>query len=162
MPILINLHAVEKETIAIEGELPVEDLDIKMTDDVIRLSKPMTYSLNVEWLHGAILATGHLQLPLDCTCVRCLKAFVLKLDLAGWACHLPLEGEDSVSIEGHSVDLTPFVREDIVLSLPQHPLCEPECPGLLSVQLDTVAKPSGEHPEGEAVSPWAELGKLKL
>lgn len=162
MPILADLHRLEKEAVALEGELPVAELDILMPDDVIQLRQPLVYNLNLELLHDAVLATGELRLPLDCTCVRCLKVFELQIDLADWACHLPLEGEDKVPIAGHSVDLTPFIREDIVLSLPQHPLCEPECPGLRPAQAGTVSKPSGGHPDGDGVSPWAELSKLKL
>jgi uncharacterized metal-binding protein YceD (DUF177 family) len=44
--------------------------------------------------------------------------------------HLPLEGEDKVPVDNDCVDLTPFVREDILLEFPQHPLCKPDCGGI--------------------------------
>ena len=47
--------------------------------------------------------------------------------IATWTLHLPLEGEDKVTVENDCVDLTPFVREDILLEFPQHPLCKPDC-----------------------------------
>ena len=39
-----------------------------------------------------------------------------------------------VAIENDCVDLTPFVREDILLEFPQHPLCKPDCGGLKTSQ----------------------------
>ena len=74
--------------------------------------------------------TGSLTLTLDCECVRCLKTFEHELKLTDWALHLPLEGEEKVPVENDCVDLTPFVREDILLEFPQHPLCKPDCRGL--------------------------------
>ena len=40
------------------------------------------------------------------------------------------EGEDRVAVDNDCVDLTPYLREDILLEFPQHPLCKPECRGL--------------------------------
>src|SRR5450756_2293026 len=89
--------------------------------------------------------------------VRCLKPFTYKLELTGWALHLPLEGEDKVSILNDCIDLTPFVREDMLIEFPQHPLCKPECAGLKK-------KPGVEKAgaEEKPPSPWTELDKLKL
>jgi uncharacterized metal-binding protein YceD (DUF177 family) len=55
------------------------------------------------------------------------------------------------------VDLTPFVREDILLDFPQHPLCKPDCAGLKKKAARKAA--AGEKP---ATAVWATLDKLKL
>jgi uncharacterized protein len=78
--------------------------------------------------------------------------------LEGYALHLPLEGEDKVSVENDCVDLTPFVREDMLLEFPQHPLCKPECAGLKPKK---KAQPNAVA-DKDAPSPWGELDKLKL
>ncbi len=111
----------------------------------------------MELLHDAILVTGSLALPLECECARCLKKFKTELKLAGWAAHLPLEGEDKVAVENDCVDLTPFVREDILLDFPQHPLCRPDCAGLKN-----KAARKAEAVEKPAADVWAKLDKLKL
>ena len=103
------------------------------------------------------MVTGSLVLPLTCECARCLKKFKTELKLTGWALHLPLEGEDKVPVDNDSVDLTPFVREDILLDFPQHPLCKPECAGL---KQKAVRPP--EAVEKPALAVWAKLDKLKL
>ena len=108
----------------------------------------------------AILARGSLQLTLECECVRCLKKFKMPLELDGIALHLPLEGEEAMVVDNDNADLTPFLREDMLLEFPQHPLCKPDCAGLKKTEKIEAPK-SGEEPASEA-SAWAELNKLKL
>ena len=150
-----NLRDLEEDEIHLKGELPAAELDLGVTDDLVHANKPLRYDLTVQSLHDSILVTGKLVLPLDCECGRCLKPFTQDLVLNDWALHLPLEGEDKVSGENDSVDLTPFVREDILLDFPQHPLCKPDCAGLKQ----KAKKSGGSEPKPDV---WAELNKLKL
>src|SRR5437660_11801259 len=101
-------------------------------------------------------------LKLRCVCVRCLKIFDYRLAFDSWSCLLPLEGEDKVLVSNDCVDLTPYVREDIVLAFPQHPLCEPECRGLLAGSSTGARPSSGASVTGDLSSAWTELNKLKL
>ena len=157
MSLKVNLRHIEEHEVCLQGELPVAELDFGLMDEMIRLEKPLRYDLEVQQLHDSLLVTGSLELVLNCECVRCLKSFAYKLEMSGWALHLPLEGEDKVSIVNDSVDLTPFVREDMLLEFPQHPLCQPECAGL---KKKTKVQSAGV--EENAPSPWTELDKLKL
>ena len=157
MSLKINLRHIEEHEACLQGELPVAELDLGVQDEMIRLEKPLRYDLEVQQLHDSLLVTGSLELVLNCECVRCLKPFAYKLEMSGWALHLPLEGEDKVSIVNDSVDLTPFVREDMLLEFPQHPLCQPECAGL---KKKTKVQSAGI--EEKVPSPWTELDKLKL
>jgi len=105
---------------------------------------------------------GRLDLSLQCTCVRCLRAFDRTLTFEDWVCHIPLEGEDRAMINHDVVDLTPYVREDILLALPQHPLCESGCCGLPSAPR-TEAPQSGLGLSGDrGMSVWADLDKLNF
>jgi uncharacterized protein len=158
MSLKINLRHLEEQGIRLQGELPVAELDLGVADELIHANQPLHYDLSVELLHDAILATGSLRLPLDCECGRCLKKFKSELKLSGWAAHLPLAGDDQVPVENDSVDLTPFVREDILLNFPQHPLCKPDCAGLIK----KTSAPKAEVAEKPAAAVWAELDKLKI
>jgi uncharacterized metal-binding protein YceD (DUF177 family) len=64
------------------------------------------------------------------------------------------------------VDLTPQIREDILLELPQRPLCQPDCRGLpkkAAGKVKTIAKTTGKAGEAGGASPdWTVLNKLKL
>ena len=158
--IKVNLRHLEEHGIRLKDELPVAELDFSVQDELIRLEKPLQYDLQVEKLHDSILVTGKLKLVLDCECVRCLKQFQYKVLLDDWAQHLPLEGEDAVSIDNDSIDLTPYVREDMLLEFPQHPLCKPECAGLKKKPRSPKAGPSEKSETKPSL--WSELDKLKL
>src|SRR5258706_7649054 len=112
MPLRVNLRHLENRNLALEGELPVAELDFDSRDEMIRLNQPLHYALEVQQLEESLLVRGRLELILDCQCVRCLKGFNHKLVLPQWACHLPLAGEEAVPVSGDYVDLTPFLRED--------------------------------------------------
>ena len=153
----VNLRHLESHEIRLEGELAAAELDFDLHDEMIRAEQPLRYDLTVEKLSDALLVTGSLKLVLDCQCVRCLKAFKHKLVLEDWTCHLPLAGEEKAAVNNDCVDLTPFVREDMLLEFPQHPLCKPDCGGLKKSQ----APKTGGKDRSESAA-WAELDKLKL
>ena len=153
----VNLRHLEEHGLRLQGELPVAELDLGVNDELIRAEKPLRYDLTVELLHDALLVQGALALPLECECARCLKKFRTELKLAPWTAHLPLAGEDKVSVDNDCVDLTPFVREDMLLDFPQHPLCRPDCAGLK--RKDVRKADAAETP---ASATWAQLDQLKL
>ena len=147
----------------LDGELPVPELDIQIHDDIIQLVKPLQYDLEVQKLDDGLLIQGRLSLTLQCQCVRCLKGFEHTLELNPWTSHLPLQGDDSVPVINDCVDLTPTVREDILLEFPQHPLCERDCRGLRSASSGKSSKNSSSAGPAEQGSPaWNELNKLKF
>ncbi len=162
MPLLINLRHLEAHSIRLEGELPVKELDIDSRDEVIQARQPLQHELEVQKVEGSVLVQGHLRLPLECQCVRCLKSFQYELELHGWACLLPLQGEDAVAVINDCVDLTPFVRDDILLEFPQHPLCDPECRGLPKSYLGKAKNTSGTGQPETGSPAWDELNKLKF
>jgi len=162
MPLSVNLRHLEAHEIKLQGELSVKELDLGVEDDICRAEKPLVYDLEVEQMEKSILVQGRLQLSLQCECVRCLKPFEYKLDLQHWTRLLLLEGEESTPVDNDCVDLTPYVREDILLEFPQHPLCETECRGLPAKEMGKAKKTtkSGETKPGP--SAWSELDKLKF
>ncbi|MEY4387526.1 MAG: hypothetical protein RLY20_2809 [Verrucomicrobiota bacterium] len=161
MPLTVNIQHLLQHSLRLKGDLPVEELELEVNDEMVQAKQPLRYDLEVEKLENAILARGRLRLKLDCQCVRCLKSLKLEVDLDGWACHLPLDGEDAVPIVNDSVDLTLSIREDILLGFPQHPVCIPECGGLKSVKAPKPGKVDAAK-RGLPSSVLAELDKLKL
>jgi uncharacterized protein len=159
MSLTVNLRHLEAHEIRLKGELSPAELDLDTRDEMIRVASPVRYELEIEKLDDAILIQGELAVDLDCECVRCLKPFTRKLELNPWTLHLPLEGEEKATVDNDCVDLTPFVREDILLEFPQHPLCKPDCRGLEKTSTGN-AKTGGES---KIASPaWTGLNKLKL
>jgi len=161
MPLLCNLHQLEAKNLRLAGELAAQELELEQVDELIHAHRALKYDLEVQKLADGILVRGQLQLTLECECVRCLQPFQYKLALNQWACHLPLQGEEKVLVANDCVDLTPYVREDILLEFPRHPLCKPECGGLLKKPTSQKKKPGGSETK-EVSSAWAALNKLKL
>jgi uncharacterized protein len=160
MPLTVNLRHLEAHNLRLKGQLPARELDIDTRDEAIRLGLPIEHDLEVQLLEEGLLVQGRLRVLLDCQCVRCLKPFQYRLELPAWALHLPFEGEESVEIVNDCVDLTPYIREDILLEFPQHPLCDPECRGLPQAIAGKPKKASKQTEPSSAA--WAELNKLKL
>ena len=162
MPLLVNLRHLEAHNVHLEGQLSLEELDVDPRDETIRVTESLTYNLEVQKVEDGLLVQGRLWLPLQCQCVRCLKSFSSNLELNPWTRHLPFQGEEAVPVVSDCVDLTPFVREDILLEFPQHPLCEPECHGLPRSPVGKTKKTSGTDPSEPGSPAWKELDKLKF
>ena len=162
MPLVVNLRHLEAHNIRMQGKLPVRELDIDTLDTVIQVAQPLEYDLEVQKMEDGLLVHGRLFLNLECECVRCLKPFQHRLELDGWACHLPLQGEDCVIAVNDCVDLTPYVREDILLEFPWHPLCDPECRDLPRMSIGKSNDSSITGKTGMDLSAWSKLNKLKL
>ena len=163
MPLLFNIrHLEKKQTLTLTGELSSAELGVEGLDELVEAKLPLQYDLEVQELDDSILVQGSLRLPLRCACARCLKPFKHEILLDRWACHLPLEGEEKVPVSTDSVDLTPYLREDILLVFPQHPLCKPECGGLPSPLRNAANDSSADQKSNETSNAWAELDKLKL
>jgi uncharacterized protein len=162
MPLVVNLRHVEAHNVRLKGELPVEELDLDTRDELIQAREPLHFDFEVQKMEHALLIQGSLQLTLDCQCARCLKAFKWPIKLDHWACHLQLQGEESVPVINDCVDLTPYIREDILLEFPQHPLCDAECRGLPKTVSGKAKKPLSASQTETGSPAWSELNKLKL
>lgn len=158
MAIKVHLEQLKQQDLHLSGELPEPVLDLQLGDkDALVLSAgPLQYRLDAQRADDALLVTGSLSMNFACDCARCLKPFTLPLQLPDWSCLLALKGPDAVSVENEHVDLTPWIREDILLGLPQHPMCGESCKGLVS-QPETPPEPDEDGPS-EA---WSGLDEWK-
>ncbi len=161
MPVKVNIRKLENAPILLEGEIPLDELEFVSNDEMVSCSQPLRYEVEAEHMGDSILVRGEVSLPLDCECVRCLQPFQDEIRMADFAAHLPLEGEDAVPIKNDCVDLTPFLREDTFLRLPQHPLCRPDCDKLPELKTERVS-PEDAKSVSNGAAAWNELDKLKL
>jgi uncharacterized protein len=158
MPVTVNLRHLEEKNVQLEGEFSSEELEFVKPDEMIETNDPIEYNLEVEKSGNNLLVNGDLHLTLDCQCVRCLRPFKYQIDLDPYEALIPLEGEDAAPISNDLVDLTPYLREDILLAFPQHPLCEADCDRVPELK---TFKNSSTSAQGQK-SAWDELNKLKL
>lgn len=161
MPLVVNLRHLANQNVLLQGELPTGELDLETHDEMIRVNGPVAHDLEAQLLDDNLLVRGSLRVELDCQCVRCLKPFAYDLNLAEWTCLLPLKGEEAVPVNSDCVDLTPHIREDILLAFPQHPVCDSKCRGLTKPEIGKK-KTSGRDKTETGSSAWSALDKLKL
>jgi len=161
MPLVVNLRHLANHNVSLQGELPADELDLETCDEMVRVDGPVVHDLEAQLAGESVLVRGSLWVKLACQCVRCLKPFASELNLADWTCLLPLKGEERVTVTSDGVDLTPHIREDILLTFPQHPVCEPTCRGLAKAEIGKET--TSNRPEAESgSSAWSALDKLKL
>ena len=148
----VHIRQIPPEGLHLEGEDPASILEMEQPD--ITPVTPVRYELDLGLTSDGLFATGQLAVDCECTCVSCLEKFLLPVRVEDFACQVELTGAEEI-------DLTPLVREDIILTLPPHPRCdwsgERQCPG---VERPEPAPPS----EATEASPdaWGALDQLKL
>src|SRR5580700_3089138 len=111
----IHIRQISHDGTRLEGEenCPIPELE----SEEVRCTGPLKYNLEVGISEGGLWANGTLLQPVELRCVNCLEKFVHEIRVPNFAAHLDLVGSETV-------DLTPMIREDILLNLPAHPHCD--------------------------------------
>jgi uncharacterized metal-binding protein YceD (DUF177 family) len=134
-----------------EGEEPSAVLELD--SDRARAIGPIQYALDVGVSDSGLFATGRLSVKIECQCVRCLGKFRRSLQVDDFACQVELEGREMV-------DLTEYLREDILLALPAHPHCDWNAEKVCKAQFRDAA--SEAEPLDDHRDVWKGLDQLKL
>ena len=149
----INVKRIPVDGERLAGTEPGAIMELDEPD--VSFRQPVEYELLAQLQGRALLVTGRLRTQAALHCSRCLQPFAQPLAVTQFVAHRELAGEDFV-------DLTPQIREDILLELPQRALCRPECKGLCPV----CGKDLNEGACGCQVSTeslqWHALDQLKL
>lgn len=113
----------------------------------------IAYQVRVEQVGQELLVRGRIAHRFRCTCSRCCKIFTLEVvEPSFFADYQIMAGTEFV-------DLTPEMREAIILSLPGYPVCREECKGLCAhcgANRNRKACTCGPAPDGA----WAALDLL--
>jgi DUF177 domain-containing protein len=143
----VHLKQIPAEGLHLEGEenCPLPDL----AEEGIRCAGPLRYALDLGVSADALWASGNLAQPLELRCVACLENFPYTVTVPGFALHTELPGPETI-------DLTPFLREDILLNLPAYPHCDREGGRVCKAQ------PAQAEPTERRKPDWSPLDKLKL
>jgi|TARA_B110000263_G_scaffold229754_1_gene223770 uncharacterized metal-binding protein YceD (DUF177 family) len=157
MAIKIFLDELHNEQLHLEGELTPTELALALAEAeaLMQPDGTLAYALTASESDDTLIVFGRLQMDFTAECGRCLKPFTFPIDLPQWAIALPLTGDDAIEQNDGSVDLTPWLREDILLGLPQHPLCGSACEGLVFKQ--ETPPPAVEEPSED----WSKLDDWK-
>ncbi len=147
----IHLRQIPADGLHLEGE---EECPIpQVNPDEVRCAGPLRYALDLGISDGALWANGELTQPVELRCVRCLEAFPFDIRVKNFTLHTDLAGPEEI-------DLTPLMREDILLTLPAYPHCDREGGRICPVPV----APASEAAKGLEARPpdWSALDKLDL
>jgi uncharacterized protein len=144
----IHLRQIPDEGLHLEGE---EDCPIpELEKDGVKCVGPLHYSLDLGVSDGSLWANGKLSQAVEVACVSCLERFAYPIEVPNFALMTELTGPELI-------DLTPFIREDILLNLPAYPHCDSDgkrvckAPQAVAGSDDAPRKPD-----------WSALDKLDL
>jgi len=112
-----------------------------------------------------VLVTGSATAPIHGECSRCLDEIDDELTVGltelfaypDSTTEATTEDDEVGHLVNDKIDLEPLVRDQVVLALPQAPLCEPDCQGLCPECGGKWADLGPKH-EHETIDPrWAAL-----
>ena len=139
---------------------------------------PLQLELQFHLPGSQIILEGFLRTDLTIACVRCLKDFILPLEIGFRYIFWPTSREatveekelssDELEVQyytpGEPVDLRPLVSEQINLHMPQYPHCAESCRGLCpqcGANLNEAACACADRFKAGDASPFSVLKKLK-
>lgn len=111
----IDLANFPEEGLRLEGELPAEVLAVPHPDT--NPASPLRYDLFANLYDTELVLQGELSAKFTLTCVRTLHPFEKTVVIPDVTISLDTGGEEEV-------DLAEALREEILLQLPDHPVCD--------------------------------------
>ena len=165
----LNIFSLKKGKSTVKIDIPPEKLDIQ---DAVK--KRVKGELVIEKRGNIIEIQGVIHYTLRLTCARCLEEFDKNVDEK---IHLLLrkgkerilkekeltdEDIDTVYIMGDAFDLSPEIRDMILLSIPIKPLCKEDCKGLCPVCGKNLNKGPCEHVKKQIIAKEHPLYVLPL
>jgi len=118
--LIIELGDLPEEGKMFSGELSASVL--KMDDkDLAKAVAPLFYDVHVQRFEGELLLRGSLESTFELTCVRTNHPFTQTF--------YNDEADMMIAIQGGAVDCTEALREEILIILPHHPVCDDQDEG---------------------------------
>ncbi len=149
----IELKDLLPDGINIEGTTPGESLDLGSVGATS--CSDVSYTFFVQEMDDELLVTGSVRADVGFGCVRCLTNFIKTIEERRFSVLTPIP-EDS-----DAVDLTPDLREAIILNFPSYPKCAEDCAGLCAqCGKNLNANACTCHPPVD--NQWGDLDKLSI
>ena len=149
--------------------------EMVLSDDRVRIVKPVAVSGKVRRSGAEVFVTGHLETQAEIECDRCLKPLesVINTDFgveyitdseyeASYAAELSEEDLAVSVFDGEAIDLDEMVKEQLLLSLPLRSLCREDCKGICPVCGADRNSTNCSCESSEGDPRWAALRNLKL
>ncbi len=126
--LVINIKDIPLDGLRRVLELDPKDLDLEVEgpgEIVVTFEGFLKLDININLAAKELIAKSNIKYTLKLLCSRCLDEFKLPFDKN---CILNYNIQNS-----DSIDLSDSIREEIILSYPQKPLCKEGCAGICLV-----------------------------
>jgi uncharacterized metal-binding protein YceD (DUF177 family) len=144
----VHLKQIPSDGLHLEGDEECPFLELGA--EGIGCAGPLHYKIDLGVANGALWASGSLSQTVQLRCVSCLEQFIHEIRVPAFAAHIELLGPETI-------DLTPLMREDLLLNLPAHPHCNRDGSRVCKARQVEFRGQATEHK-----SDWSALDKLKL
>ena len=151
----------------IDVSVPLAEVEV----DDLRLEGDITVDVTLESTLDDILVTGRLSVAWSDTCRRCLRSLhdTIQVDVddryapvgEAPAFGAPPIDPEVFPIEHGQLDLARMVREEVLLGVPDLPLCRPDCPGLCPTCGADLQSGPCDCPTETRDDRWAALDALR-
>lgn len=120
---------------------------------------PLLADLVLSAASGGVVVRGDVTVTVRYTCPRCLESRNVVIDVDIDQIAEREGGDDGYELHGDDLDLEPMLRDEVMLSMPLLPVCDPPCEGLVQDVESGLNTPAPE-PAGRPESPFAVLEDL--
>ena len=138
-----------------EGDEPASIMELEK-DPFIKNAGDVHYTLYAQHVSDEVVVRGSLSVDMSLKCTRCAEFFSTTVTDSDFL------RAYTASKDLDSVDITEDIREDILLSIPDFPICSDECKGLCAQCGAELNKASCDCEAGERPNPWSALDNLDL
>ena len=154
-----ELLRVPGTTRPVAAELDAQTLGLD--DD--RIVGPISVALEAVSNLDGVVVHGTVSVPWTAPCRRCLVSVTgnVVVDVDEVYQDVVVD-EDAFAIEGDQIDLTPAVREYVMIELPDGPLCRVDCAGICPVCGTDRNERQCDCDTSVRDDRWAALDDLKL
>jgi len=152
---IIDVAKIPESGIKFSAEEPKAILELTEKDE-IQATGPITCQLYAQVVDETLIVRGTVSVPLEVSCARCTQIFSTTATDSGFL-------RDFSGIQGSEmIDITEEIREAILLSLPNFPICSDHCKGLCAQCGKNLNKGVCGCRKPESGGPWGSLNNLSL
>ena len=148
---IINLRLISGAGATVEGTEDPAIIDID--DPTTTFLHPIAYHLRLMRTGRMLVVRGRLETTGSFVCSRCLKKFTGPIRVEDF------NREKEIGPEEGKIDLTPDIREDIILAIPAKPLCRADCRGICPLCGKDLNRGDCDCPAPSGDSPFARLDR---
>ena len=148
--------------------------ELNLIDERVRVTEPISVNGRVRKSGSEVNVSGRVETRVNVECDRCLNTLEMPVS-AGFklqyitgqeyenSCATELTTDEmALSVfDGEAIDVDEIVREQILLSVPDHALCDENCRGICSMCGTNLNAGSCECKSSEVDPRWAALRNFK-